>query len=303
MRKIFLAFVFAEMIPVISFAQDDDVYFVPKKEKEVIVSHDYVMSGNTYYSGSDRSVDDYNRRFFSRVEPLDSVSGDTIYFNGEAGSYPDTVYNPENDYTCTRKMSRFDDYSWTDPYWAGFYAGRSSRWWYYGGLYDPWFYDSWYYSAWYDPWYYGWGYHYGWYYPHYHHAWWYPVGGYARNIHSGTLNHHGGTGRQPLGGYASGMSGSKGISSGISNVDRTRSTNMRNRNFSASNRFGVNRNTVRNNNGKNTETTRYNNNFNSNRSNSSFNTSSGNRSFGSGGGFNRSSGGGVRSGGGFGGRR
>ena len=43
MRKIFLAFVFAEMIPVISFAQDDDVYFVPKKEKEVIVSHDYVM--------------------------------------------------------------------------------------------------------------------------------------------------------------------------------------------------------------------------------------------------------------------
>lgn len=198
MRNILLAFVFAGIMPVVSFAQDDDMYFVPKKEKGVIVSNDYGMSGSTYYSGSNRSVDEYNRRFFSKVEPLDSASGDTIYFDGQAGVYPDTVYNPENDYTYTRKMSRFDDYSWTDPYWAGFYAGRSSRWWYYGGWYDSWYdpwYNPWYFSSWYDPWYYGWGYHYGWYYPHYHYGGWYPGGGYVRNIHSGTLNHHGVTGR------------------------------------------------------------------------------------------------------------
>ena len=54
-------------------AQDDDMYFVPTKENVAKEAKKYGMPQNTYYSGSNRSVDDYNRRAqFSY--PVDSTA-------------------------------------------------------------------------------------------------------------------------------------------------------------------------------------------------------------------------------------
>ena len=56
-------------------------------------------------------------------------------------------------------MSRFEDYTPSDAYWAGYRDGRWTSPWYYSSYY-PW-YDSWY-----DPWYYG--SYWGWYSPYYY---------------------------------------------------------------------------------------------------------------------------------------
>lgn len=289
-KKIVILSIVALAMSDASVAQDD-MYFVPKKkDKTEQRADDYGLPSATYYSGSDRDVDEYNRHG-SYVQPIDSAGNDVIVFDSIAGVYPDSVSETQEDYTYTRRMSRFDDYEWLDSYWAGYYDGRWSRW----GWYDPWYYGSWYYGyydpwyyGYYSPWYYGWAGWYGWYGWHGH--WWgHPTYVAYHRGPSGTLNHISGTGRRPLAGY----SGSNSISSGISSRDRTRSTGLRNRSFNASERFGSSRNTY------NRKT--YSNN--QSRSNSSYSSGS---SFGgsrSGGSFSgsRSSGGGSR--GGFGGRR
>ena len=182
MKKLLLISMLAGAMPLALMAQDDDLYFVPKKKAVVEVSQDrYGMPKDTYYSGSDRSVDEYNRRMKSRVEVLDgdSTKSDIISFDGEKGVYPDSVL--KDDYKYTKRMSRFDDYRLADnaAFWAGYQAGRydwgwHSPWYYntigwYGSWYDPW-YDPWYYSRWYDPWYYGYA---GWYSPWYYSSGWY----------------------------------------------------------------------------------------------------------------------------------
>ena len=43
-------------------AQDDDMYFVPSKQTKERAVANYGMPRSTYYSGSNRSVDEYNRR-------------------------------------------------------------------------------------------------------------------------------------------------------------------------------------------------------------------------------------------------
>lgn len=194
---IFLAAV-AIALPAIVHAQDD-LYFVPTKKAVKESGKDFGLPRNTYYRGSHRSVDDYNRRQkgMSRVETIDSTGnvvteyagGDIIDFDGEVGRYPDTEaidsafsVSPEEDYECTRKMSRFDDYAWQEGFRDGLYAGRT-RSWYWG---DPWYWDypyfgyyAWgypyYYGSWYwnDPWYWG-----GWH--GYHHFY----GGYLAGEHS-----------------------------------------------------------------------------------------------------------------------
>ena len=107
-------------------AQDDDLYFTPKKRVVVETSNDrYGMPKDTYYSGSDRSVDEYNRRV-SHYDLIakDSTLNDTIHFSAEKGVYPDSTLN--EDFEITRKMSRFDDYRIADneAFWAGYEAGR-----------------------------------------------------------------------------------------------------------------------------------------------------------------------------------
>lgn len=177
MKKLIMLAIMAVAMPWTATAQDDDMYFVPTKEAIAKEEASYGMPTQTYYSGSSRSVDDYNRS--SWAAPTDSAGNDVIDFSAVRGVYPDSTYtgSTESDYQLTRRMSRFDGYTPDQAYWAGYSAGRwSSPWfssWYswYDPWYwnDPWYYSSyygwyspWYYSSWYSPWYYGWGGYWGW---------------------------------------------------------------------------------------------------------------------------------------------
>lgn len=154
-------------LPLSMMAQDDDMYFVPTKENVAKEAENYGMPKKTYYSGSNRSIDDYNGRLSSTVTPIDST-----------GQEVET-----EDYQYTRQLSRFDDYTPSQAYWEGYRDGRWLSPWYYGryGWYSTW-YDPWYiswYDPWYDPWYYG-GYYswsspwrYGWYSSYYYRPWGY----------------------------------------------------------------------------------------------------------------------------------
>ena len=301
----------AGMLPLSLVAQDDDLYFVPKKKSVEKVTDNYGIPANVYYVGSDRSIDEYNRRTKSYYEVIgaDSTLNDTISFSAEKGIYPDSI--SDEDFKLTKEMSRFDDYRLSDydAFWAGYNAGRYDwAWhspWYYSryGWYDPWYYSRW---AWYDPWYYGYGwynpwyYGYGWYDPWYYGYGWYSPGYYAwygsgrvgrryvNTIGAGTIRRDGMTHANyrragSSGHYANG----------------SRSNELRNRTVNGTNRTGrVNRSTASRS-YENSRTTYNNNpgNFSGSRSNggSSF---GGSRSGGfSGGGFSS----GSRSGGGGGG--
>jgi hypothetical protein len=202
-------------------AQDDDMYFVPTKENVAKEAKKYGMPQKTYYSGSNRSVDDYNRRAqFSN--PADTTGNDIIDFSAVRGVYPDSAYSQsaENeDYALTRRMSRFDDYTPSEAYWAGYSAGRwSSPWrmsWYSWYDYDPWYWDSWYwndpfyYSSWYS-WRYPWSFS-VWYSPRYYsyyRPWYgggYRVGGGRSYSRAGVTHHKSTSSRRgtDLGGYRS----------------------------------------------------------------------------------------------------
>jgi hypothetical protein len=212
-------------------AQDDDMYFVPTKENVAKEAKKYGMPQNTYYSGSNRSVDDYNRRAqFSY--PADSVGNDIIDFSAVRGVYPDSAYSQSaqnDDYTLTRRMSRFDDYTPNEAYWAGYNAGRwSSPWrtsWYSWYDYDPWYWDSWY---WHDPFYYSsW---YGWRYPFYYSTWYSPrYYGYYRPWYGGLRTYRVSTSSGRRTRYDSGRT------FGRSNNNRTTTVNN-NRTFGTSSR-------------------------------------------------------------------
>ena len=203
-RKYLLAVLIAATMPLTSMAQDDDLYFNPKKEakekaeRRALLQRQYAEQrarrDSIYrlnWSGSDRSVDEYNRggRIFSHYENVgkDSLGNDIIQFHVGKGVAPDSIYDDayfaqkyadrDEDFVRTREMSRWDGFydPWFyDYYGYGPYYWRSRMWgwhnpWrygYYAGWYDPWFdpwYDPWYYGycgwygGWYDPWYYGWG--------------------------------------------------------------------------------------------------------------------------------------------------
>lgn len=199
----------------------DDLYFVPSKDtKAVERAPATIVERPVYYRGSSRSVDDYNRRgaFASRYQTIgkDSLGNDIIRFEAGNGRYPDSVYVDttfsagayqygagEDDYIYSRRMNRFDDYYWNDPWlFRGYYPWYDSWYapWYYGygygypfyGYYG-WGYPYGYWGRPYGYWggYYGWGWggYYGWGYPY----WGYPYygGGYyvSRNGYSGTRNH------------------------------------------------------------------------------------------------------------------
>lgn len=201
MKKLLLISVLFGLMPLSMAAQVDDLYFVPKKKSATKVTDNYGLPREVYYSGSDRSVDEYNRRV-SHYDLIakDSTLNDTIHFSAEKGVYPDSTLN--EDFEITRKMSRFDDYRIADneAFWAGYEAGRYDwGWhspWYYTrfGWYDPWYYhwywnDPWYYSGyygWYGGWY-GFGYYpfySSWYGPWYYDRFYYYGGGYIGRVHS-----------------------------------------------------------------------------------------------------------------------
>lgn len=208
MKKLILLSMIAMVMPLELLAQDD-MYFVPTREQAEQTVREYGLPRDTYYIGSRRSVDEYNRRG-SYYEVLDSVGSDTIDFDGIAGVYPDTLYLDEpTDYRYTRRMSRFDGFEPSSEYLAGYLDGRSY-------WYSPWYLNSWYYSPirysyygwvdpwtiswydpWYDPWYYRYGYGYGYY--GYYSPWRYDYyyGGWYGGWSTAYLPHHYGSSWTP----------------------------------------------------------------------------------------------------------
>ena len=88
MKKWLLLSVIWGAMPLTMMAQDDDdMYFVPAKEKVAKSTVTYSAPGSTYYSGSNRDVDEYNRRG-SYYEPVqgDSLS-DIIDFSAVAKGF------------------------------------------------------------------------------------------------------------------------------------------------------------------------------------------------------------------------
>ena len=83
MKKLLLISMLIGAMPLAMMAQDDDLYFVSKKKKSVVVEEaqdQFGLPKDTYYAGSNRSVDEYNRRFRSQVEQI-----------GEADEEDDTL--------------------------------------------------------------------------------------------------------------------------------------------------------------------------------------------------------------------
>lgn len=203
MKKFVLLAVLVAAMPLTTMAQDDDLYFNPKQEakKEAALREQRATAYARvravrdslyaiHWSGSPRSVDEYNRngRILSHYQGIttDSLGNDIISFRLEKGVKPDSIYddeafaqkfiNQDEDFEYTRDLSRWDgyynpwfyDYYGVGPYYwrSGYWGWRNTwRYGYYAGWYDPWFdpfYDPWYYgyAGWYGGWYspgYGWG--------------------------------------------------------------------------------------------------------------------------------------------------
>ena len=307
MKKIFLFSILMGALPLSMVAQDD-MYFSPKKKSAEKVTTSG-MPKDTYYSGSNRSVDEYNRRGSSyEVIDVDSLN-DIIDFSAVQGVYPDSTES--EDYALTRKMQRFEDYdlSANAAYRAGYNAGRWYSPWYYSryGWLDPWYYGSW---SLYDPWfwdyayiyspYYSWGWGGPYYYGYYHYGWggypyysttYFGVGAprrYSYTGNTGTINLRGGSRVMSNG---SGVVRNSGINRGMSSRNIERTNTLRNRTVGTSRTTTVNR-SVNN--------TRSNTNFNGGSRMNTTTYSSGS-SYSGGGGSSMSSGGASRGGGSVGG--
>lgn len=190
-------------LPLSLMAQDDDLYFVPKKKVVSTVesvTDRYGMPKDTYYEGSSRSIDEYNRHAAKSTYEVidgDSTKVDIIDFSEGRGVYPDSLQS--EDFKLTRKMLRFDDYDIraNQAFWDGYRAGRYDGYWH-----SPWYYDTWYgwYDPWFDPWYYryDWGYPYRGYYSFYGWGWPYYRGyytwGYPYYYGGGSVRYYGHTG-------------------------------------------------------------------------------------------------------------
>ena len=326
MKKTVLLSVLLGSLSITMMAQDDDLYFNPKSESQGSVSHakEVVQGQPAYYCGSNRSIDEYNRRgrFSSQYQMLgkDSLNSDVIDFQAGNGVYPDSTYvdstftytgasgydGQEDDYCYSRRMGLWDGLynpwiyggyfpysSWYSPWysgWGGFY-----------GCYDPWYY-GWgnYYNGWYNPWYYGYGYGWGSYYGGYAYGW-----GSGGNGHRAGYNVSGARPGDPTR-YFNGISGGSRAYAGTGYSSR--SYGNPSTGSSNSNRFGGLRNGSASNNRNNYNYSVDSRSTSESRSYTpSYNSSSsfgGSRAVSSGGGFSggRSSGGGG-GGGHFGGRR
>lgn len=206
MKKIVYSLLFALCLPIGLMAQsvDDDLYFVPSKEKEKketpvkkeVRTNIYTAPGTTVVirdrNGNTRDVDEYNRRYESRDNDF-TVENDTLYIRekkrreleGEwvTGRFDGT----RDDYEYAERIIRFRNprfaISISSPlYWEVVYGSNSWDWNVYtDGLYayafptfsNPLWWD-WRYRSYSWNWNYGWGWgwNYGWGYPYY--SWRYP---------------------------------------------------------------------------------------------------------------------------------
>ncbi len=188
MKKFILFAISFAMMPILSMAQDDDLYFTPvKKDKKSEKKEEsatkktprttFVIEAENptveVYTQNSRNEDEYNRRFANGNAYQDTAE------NEETESSNDEDYeNNENDYYYSRRILRFrsprvgiavssplywdlvynygaydylyDDYYAYDPFFWGYGWG-------YGWSWGPW-------SCWYGPiW--------GWHSPHHWHYW------------------------------------------------------------------------------------------------------------------------------------
>ena len=133
MKKFVLLAVLVAAMPLTTMAQDDDLYFNPKQEakKEAALREQRARAYARvravrdslyaiHWSGSPRSVDEYNRngRILSHYQGIttDSLGNDIISFRLEKGVKPDSIYddeafaqkfiNQDEDFEYTRDLSR-----------------------------------------------------------------------------------------------------------------------------------------------------------------------------------------------------
>ena len=100
MKKRFLLSLMLGAFALSGVAQDD-MYFVPSKKSNARVQDVRMASSGAYYSGSMRSVDDYNRRWASSYEVLPADTGDVVSFAPVEGVYPDSL----GDFALTQRMA------------------------------------------------------------------------------------------------------------------------------------------------------------------------------------------------------
>ena len=241
MKKLFLFLAFAGVMPLSALGKDE-VFFTPAKS----VSKNSRETSPTYYRGSNRSVDEYNRRgrlksYYQKIG-TDSLGNDIVTYQRMSGVSLDSIYidtayvypgsaSFDDDYAYTRRMSRWDGFY--DPWFYGAYRWGSwyNAWydpWYYGygswyGAYDPWYYG---YTGWYDPWYYGYSGWYGWGYPYYGYGWSDPYY-YGRRYYAGVSG--GTTGWRSWGGPGSNRDYSNGSGIVSNNSRYTGGTTSRSR--------------------------------------------------------------------------
>ena len=177
-------------LPWLAMAQNDDLYFVPKKEKKAETKTE-VSPGTTVVvkdvTGKTRDIDEYNRRYTSRENTF-SMQNDTLYIEekpyGERGEWVNGFEGSQDDYEYAMRIVRFRSPAYAIPissplYWDVVYGAFPSWDWnvYDDGLYayvfptysNPLWWDwRWNWSiagprwGWYSPWHYG-GYWGGWY--------------------------------------------------------------------------------------------------------------------------------------------
>lgn len=225
MKKLAILFSITMLVTSSSLkAQEDDMYFTPKKDKKVAKTEkttrkvEVVLEteepSNVYTSrvtatvpvSEVRDVDEYNRRgkkpssFSSDTVSTESqiaegadtqtyrLSAQSLYDLGYSEGYEEG-YSDGNDmdFYYGLRLARFHGYHHYEPW----YWNRISF------IYDPWHWDPWYWDPWYRPYYYGGWYSVGWgvgycgtywnpYWPGYHHGY-YP--GYYPHHHHG-VGHH-----------------------------------------------------------------------------------------------------------------
>lgn len=186
MKRIVILSVLSLLVVVSVSAQDDDMYFSPKKsdngsnatqsrQRPSAVGNGNsgrVYGGETnnevsYYSGSARDVDEYNRRSRYSQDYMQQEDG-LSYRN-------DSILVSVEDYENSMKMKRFDGYHnvtlvvndpwYYDPWCYDSYYWRSGWYWPWNySCYDPWFHRP----AWYGYWgHHGWDFGFAWHYPIY----------------------------------------------------------------------------------------------------------------------------------------
>lgn len=188
-------------LPLISLAQVNDMFYVPKKEVKLddvtkILSaeeDDWGVADN----GNTRDVDEYNRRV--RVVPRTATEEAAPY--GDA--YGETVYVDDTDYDYYTRIVRFQNPTKIvicNPYYWDIYSPG----YYYDGFWDTYWDYSWHYNGfnvnfhtgWYRPWY-----NYSWHTHYYHPHRYYDYGvrrTTARRIPVATSSGRGANGRVPV---------------------------------------------------------------------------------------------------------